>query len=166
MAQIHKLEGEFVAKYHAAKLYNMMTSGAPSLPKYLPHIIHKCQVLPEYGEIRLGSVFVWDYIIEGNSSTVTTKEKVTAVDHKNMSITCTVFEGDLTIGYPSFALTLHVTPILGGGSNKSTVKWSMEYEKENEHVPTPTPFLEFLETFFKELDVKLLEESQKGLISK
>ncbi|XP_026460244.1 major latex protein 146-like [Papaver somniferum] len=159
MAQIHKLEGELVAKCHVAKLYNMMTRGAPSLPQYLPHIIHKYQVLPEYGEIRLGSIFVWDYIIEGNSSTVTTKEKVTAVDHKNMSITYTVFEGDLTIGYPSFAITFHITPNLEGGSNKGTVKWSIEYEKENEHVPTPTPFMEFLEAFFKELDVKLLEES-------
>ncbi|KAI3982020.1 hypothetical protein MKX01_018926 [Papaver californicum] len=159
MAQIHKLEGELVAKSHADKLYTMMTRGAPTLPKYLPHMIHKCQVLPEYGEIRVGSIFVWDYIIEGKASTVTTKEKITAVDHKNMSITYTVFEGDLTIGYPSFAITLHITPILGDGSNQSTVKWTIKYEKENEHVPTPTSFMEFLEAFSKELDVKLLEES-------
>ncbi|KAI3888251.1 hypothetical protein MKW92_010119 [Papaver armeniacum] len=147
MAQIHKLEGELVAKCHAAKLYNMVTSGAPSLHKYLPHMIHKCQVLPEYGEIRLGSIFVWDYIIEGKASTVRTKEKITAVDHKNMSITYTVFEGDLTIGYPSFGITFHITPILEGGSNKSTVKWAIEYEKENEHVRAPTPFMECLEDF-------------------
>ncbi|MCL7043159.1 hypothetical protein MKW94_028011, partial [Papaver nudicaule] len=63
MAQIHKLEGELVAKSHADKLYTMFTRGAPSLPKYIPQIIHSCQVLPDDGEIRLGSIFVWTYVI-------------------------------------------------------------------------------------------------------
>ncbi|KAI3925849.1 hypothetical protein MKW92_019330 [Papaver armeniacum] len=161
MAQIHKLQGEVVAKCHADKLYNMLTRGAPTLPKYVPQLIHKCQVLPEEGEIRLGSIFVWDYAVgatEGILSTVRTKNKIIAVDHKNMSITHTVFEGYLTADYPSFDITIDVTPIHGGGSNKSMVKWSFKYEKENEHVPAPTSFMKFFEAFVKELDAKLLEE--------
>ncbi|RZC85964.1 hypothetical protein C5167_026630 [Papaver somniferum] len=151
MAQIHKLQGELEVKCHADKLYTTITRGASNLPKYLPQIIHKCQVLSEDGEIRVGSIFIWDYVI-GESSTVTTKEKITAVDHKNRSVTYTALEGDLTIGYPSFATTVQITPVLGEVSNESTVKWCFEYEKQSEHVPTPTYAVEFLEAFLKELE--------------
>ncbi|RZC91693.1 hypothetical protein C5167_027755 [Papaver somniferum] len=160
--QIDELEGELVVQCDADKLYTAITSGAPSLPKYLPQLIHKCQIFPGGCEISVGSIFVWDYVIEGKSSTVTTKEKITAVDHKNMLITCTVFEGDTAISYPSFATTVQITPI-GGGSNESKVKWSIKYEiKKSEHdvIPTPTSFVNFLETFFIELGVKLLEEEK------
>ncbi|RZC94194.1 hypothetical protein C5167_021440 [Papaver somniferum] len=160
MAQIHKVEGQFVAKTHADKLYNMITRGAPTLPKYVPQLVHKCQVLPEEGEIRPGSIYVWDYAVgatEGILSPVRTKNKVIAVDHKNMSITQTMFEGHFTSDYPSFDVTIDVTPIHGGGNNKTMVKWSFKYEKENEHVPAPTSFIKFFEVFFKELDAKMLE---------
>ncbi|RZC91683.1 hypothetical protein C5167_027745 [Papaver somniferum] len=155
MAQIHKLQGELILESHADKLYTMMTRDAPSLPKYVPQLVHKCQVLPEDGEIRLGSIFVWDYVID--TSTVRTKDRITAVDHKNMSITYTVFEGHLSVDYPSFDITLDVTPIQRGGGSKSKVNWSIKYEKENEQVPPPTSFAKFFEAFFRELDAKLFE---------
>ncbi|MCL7047180.1 hypothetical protein MKW94_021576 [Papaver nudicaule] len=119
----------------------MFTRGAPSLPKYIPQIIHRCQVLPEDGEIRLGSIFRLIIII------------------KTEKITHTVIEGDLTIGYPSFAAAFHITPIQGGGSNKSMVKWSVEYEKENEDVPAPTSFMKLMDAFFEELDATLVEDA-------
>ncbi|RZC91690.1 hypothetical protein C5167_027747 [Papaver somniferum] len=65
MAQIHKLQGELEVKCHADKLYTTITRDASSLPKYLPQIIHKCQVFPEDGEIRVGSIFVRDYFCPG-----------------------------------------------------------------------------------------------------
>ncbi|MCL7032026.1 hypothetical protein MKW94_018981 [Papaver nudicaule] len=98
-------------------------------------------------------------VTEGKSSVVMTKNKITAVDHENRKITHTVIEGDLAIGYPSFAAAFHITPIQGGGSNKSMVKWSVEYEKENEDVPAPTSFMKLMDGFFKELDAKLVEEA-------
>ncbi|KAI3900301.1 hypothetical protein MKW92_010681 [Papaver armeniacum] len=144
MAQIHKLDVEYKAKCSAEKLYTMLTRDAPKLPNYAPQTINKCQVLPGDGEVRLGSIFVWDYI--------------TAVDHKNMSLTYTVFDGHLTDDYPSFANILVITPTQRNGNNNCLVKWSVEYEKANEDIPDPTYFMKMLEDFTKELDTNLLKE--------
>ncbi|RZC86230.1 hypothetical protein C5167_007415 [Papaver somniferum] len=158
MAQIHKLEVEIKAKCSAQKFYTMMTRDAPKLQKYVPQIVHNCQVLPGDGQVRLGSVFVWDYVQGDKPSGVQTKVKITAVDHANMSLTSTVFEGDLTKGYSSFANTLTISPTKRNGNNNCLVKWSVQYEKENEDVPDPTYFVKMLEDFTKELDTSLLEE--------
>ncbi|KAI3900799.1 hypothetical protein MKW92_045883 [Papaver armeniacum] len=158
MAQIHKLEVQYKAKCSAEKLYTMLTRDAPKLPNYAPQTVNKCQVLPGDGEVRLGSIFVWDYVQGDKPSAVITKVKITAVDHKNMSLTYTVFEGHLTDDYPSFANILAITPTQRNGNNKCLVKWSVEYEKANEDIPDPTYFMKMLEDFTKELDTNLLKE--------
>ncbi|RZC92811.1 hypothetical protein C5167_028065 [Papaver somniferum] len=158
MSQIHKLEVEYKAKCPAEKLYTMLTRDAPKLPNYASQTINKCQVLPGDGEVRLGSIFVWDYVQGDKPSAVITKVKITAVDHKNMSLTYTVFEGHLTDDYPSFANILAITPTQRNGNNNFLVKWSVEYEKANEDIPDPTYFMKMLEDFTKELNTNLLKE--------
>ncbi|OVA06507.1 Bet v I domain [Macleaya cordata] len=83
------------------------------------------------------------------------KERITAVDNKNRSITYTVFEGNFTNGYKSFATTVTVSP----NGDGSLVKWSVDYEKENAHIPTPTAFVRLLELTSKELDVQFLKQA-------
>ncbi|KAI3864272.1 hypothetical protein MKX03_006105 [Papaver bracteatum] len=102
--------------------------------------------------------------MEGILSTVRKKNQITAVDHKEMSITHTVFEGYLTVDYPSFDITIDVTPIHEGWSNKSMVKWSFKFEKENEHVPAPTSFLKFFEAFLKNWMLSCWRNLRKKLI--
>ncbi|KAI3917094.1 hypothetical protein MKX01_003543 [Papaver californicum] len=121
-------------------------------------MIHNVQVLPGDGEVRVGNVFVWDYVQDDKPSAVMTKEKITAVDHRNMSLTYTVFEGDLTNDYTSFASTLTITPTQKDGNYNCSVKRSVQYEKANEDVPNPTYFMKFLEDFTKEVDTNLLKE--------
>ncbi|KAI3971407.1 hypothetical protein MKW92_049240 [Papaver armeniacum] len=159
MAQIHKLDVEYKAKCSAEKIYTMLTRDAPKLPNYAPQTVNKCQVLPETVK------FVWEVYLFGTMcrvrdkpSAVITKVKITAVDHKNMSLTYTVFEGHLTDDYPSFANILAITPTQRNGNNKCLVKWSVEYEKANEDIPDPTYFMKMLEDFTKELDTNLLKE--------
>ncbi|KAI3954411.1 hypothetical protein MKX01_017625 [Papaver californicum] len=158
MAQIHNLEVEFKAKCCAEKLYSVMTRDASKIPKYAPAMILNVQVLPGDGEVRVGSIFVWDYVQGDKPSAVMTKEKITAVDHKNMSLTYTAFEGDLKNGYASFASTLTITPIQRNGNYNCLVKWSVQYEKANEDVSDPTYFMKLLEDFTKEVDTNLLKE--------
>ncbi|RZC92812.1 hypothetical protein C5167_028070 [Papaver somniferum] len=157
MAQIRNIEVELKAKCSAEKFYANLTRDAPKLPKYVPQIIHNVQVFPVDGEVRVGSVFVWDYV-QDKPSAVMTKEKITAVDHKKMSVTCTVFEGELTKGFTSFATTLSITPTKKDGSYNCLVKWSVQYEKANEDVTDPTYLKKWLENFTKELDINLVKE--------
>ncbi|RZC86228.1 hypothetical protein C5167_007416 [Papaver somniferum] len=158
MAEIRKLEVECKAKCSAGKFYAMMTRDALKLPKYTPQTVHKVQVFPGDGEVRVGSVYVWDYLLDDKPSAVMTKVKVTAVDHKNMSITFTVTEGLLKDDYTSFANTLTTTPAHSDGNYNCLVKWSAQYQKANEDVPDPTYFMKMLEDFTKELDTNLLKE--------
>ncbi|KAI3853825.1 hypothetical protein MKX03_022500 [Papaver bracteatum] len=159
MAQIHMHEFEFKAKCCAEKLYALMTRDAPKIPKYVPKIVHRVQVLPADGEVLVGSIFIWDYVQGDTPSAVTTKEKITAVDHKNKSITYTVFEGYLINDYPSFAFNLTITPLQRDANYKCLVKYSVKYEKANADVPDPTHLMKLLEDFSKELDTNLLKEA-------
>ncbi|KAI3952200.1 hypothetical protein MKW98_005895 [Papaver atlanticum] len=62
------------AKCSVEKLYTMITRDAPEISKYVPKMVHNVEVLPGNGEVRVGSIFVWDYIHGDKASTVTFKE--------------------------------------------------------------------------------------------
>ncbi|XP_026431535.1 major latex protein 146-like [Papaver somniferum] len=144
MAEIRKLEVECKAKCSAEKFFSMMTRDALKLPKYAPQTIHNVQVLPGDGEVRAGSVYIWVYKLVNKPPAVTPKVKVTAVDHKNLSLTLTVIEGYLTDDYTSFSNTLTTTTQRDGNYN-FLVKWSARYQKVNKEVPDPTFVMKMLE---------------------
>ncbi|RZC44480.1 hypothetical protein C5167_037427 [Papaver somniferum] len=158
MAEIHQLEVEIKCKSSAERFYTLLTRDAPKLPKYAPQSILRVQVLPRDGEVRVGSIFVWEYVPRDKPSAALSIEKVTAIDPKNLSITTTVLEGDLRNDYTSFVITLAITPTKRDGNYNFIVKWVVQYEKANEDVPDPTYFMIFLEEFTKELDGNLLKE--------
>ncbi|KAI3910339.1 hypothetical protein MKW92_000848 [Papaver armeniacum] len=158
MAEIHQLEVEIKCKSSAERFYALMTRDAPKLPKYAPQSILNVQVFPRDGEVRVGSIFVWEYVPSDKPYVALSIEKVTAIDPKNLSITTTVLEGDLRNDYTSFVITLAITPIKGDGNYDFIVKWVVRYEKANEDVPDPTNLMIFLEDFTKELDSNLLKE--------
>ncbi|KAI3932964.1 hypothetical protein MKW98_029197 [Papaver atlanticum] len=136
MTETH-VKVEVKAKCSAKKLFSVMTGGASKLSKYAPKTVQNVQVLPGDSEIRVGSVFVWDYILDG--SAVMAKEELTAVDHKNIRLT--------------------VTPTQRDGNHNCLVKWSFN-EKANEDVPDPTYINKWVEDFIKELDTNLLKEAE------
>ncbi|MCL7032433.1 hypothetical protein MKW94_005354 [Papaver nudicaule] len=142
MAQMHKLEVVNEVQCCGDKIYRSFTSSAPQLPKYLPKTILSVQVNAE-GENRLGTDFVWKFIPDDESATVTNKARLTAVDNENKSVTWTVVEGDTLKYFDSFNFNLDVTPKFGG---TSLVKWSVEYEKNNADVPDPIGLMKTLET--------------------
>ncbi|KAI3897904.1 hypothetical protein MKX03_034275 [Papaver bracteatum] len=159
MTANHKFEVEFKVKCSAEKFYSMMTRNVLKLPTYAPQKIHNVQVLSGEGELRLGSVSVWDYVLDNKPSGVRTQAKVTAMDHQNMSLTFTVVDGYLTDDYTSFANTLTATtPTQRDGNYSCLVKWSVQYQKANDNVADPTYFMKMLEDFTKELDTNLLKE--------
>ncbi|RZC86233.1 hypothetical protein C5167_007419 [Papaver somniferum] len=157
MTETH-VQVEVKAKCSAKKLFSVMTRGASKLSKYAPKTVQNVQVLPGDGEIGVGSVFVWNYILEG--SVVMAKEELTSVDHKNMSLTCTIFDGELTNHFKIFTRRFSVTPTQRDANYNCLVKWSVHYEKLHEHVPDPTYVNKWVEDFIKELDTNLLKEAE------
>ncbi|KAI3897903.1 hypothetical protein MKX03_034274 [Papaver bracteatum] len=159
MAANRKIEVEVKVKCSAEKFYSMMTRDALKLPRYAPQNIHNVQILSGEGEIRLGSVSVWDYVLDDKPSGVRTKTKTTAMDHKNMSVTFTVLDGYLSDDYTSFSNTLTITtPTQRDGNYNCLVKWSVQFQKANENVADPTYFMKMHEDFTKEMDANLLKE--------
>ncbi|KAI3973371.1 hypothetical protein MKW92_022439 [Papaver armeniacum] len=158
MAHIHNLEVECKARSCAEKFYVILIRDVHTLPKYVPQLIHSCQVFPGDSEVRVGTVLVSEYVQGDKPSTLMAKEKITAVDHKNMSVTSTILEGDLKNDYTSIGYTLTITPTQRDGNYNCLVKWSVCYEKANEDVPDPTYFMKFLEDLTNELDTNLLKE--------
>ncbi|KAI3901946.1 hypothetical protein MKW92_014689 [Papaver armeniacum] len=159
MAENRKFEVEFKVKCSAEKFYSMMTRDALKLPKYVPRIIHNVQVVSGEGELRLGSVSVWDYVLDNKPSGVRTRAKITAMDHQNLSFTSTIIDGYLSDDYASFSNTLTITtPTQRDGNYNCLVKWSVQYQKANENVPDPTYYMKMLDDLTKELDANLLKE--------
>ncbi|KAI3902724.1 hypothetical protein MKW92_010529 [Papaver armeniacum] len=160
MAANRKFEVEFKVKCSAEKFYSMITRDALKLPKYAPRIIHNVQVVSGEGEPRLGSVSVWDYVLDNKHSGVSTRAKITAMDPQNMSVTFTHLDGYLSDDYTSFSNTLTVTtPTQRDGNYNCLVKWCVQYQKANDNVADSTYFMKMLEDFTKELDTNLLKEA-------
>ncbi|KAI3854147.1 hypothetical protein MKX03_022160 [Papaver bracteatum] len=163
MAQLQKLEAVTEVKCCPDKLYRMFTRDAPQLYKYVPKVIESVEVIGE-GEIRLGTGFVWTFVLtiyvliisEGGSRMVS-KQKITAVDNKNRSITYTVLEGDDMEGFNSFKYNLDITPKSGTTDGTSLVKWSVEYEKANEDVADPVGILKACEIVAAGMNLHLLK---------
>ncbi|KAI3963013.1 hypothetical protein MKW98_028953 [Papaver atlanticum] len=155
MAQLQKLESVTEVKCCPDKLYLMFTRDAPQLYKYVPKVIESVEVIGE-GEIRLGTGFVWTFVPQGGSRMVS-KQKITAVDNKNRSITYTVLEGDDMEGFNGFKYDLDITPKSCTTDGTSLVKWSVEYEKANEDVADPVGILKACEIVTAGMNLHLLE---------
>lgn len=96
----------------------------------------------------------------GNFSEVS-KETVEAIDEKNKTIAFRTVEGEVTKHYKSFKATVQVTP-RGDGcsrSSSSSVKWNIEYEKQNEAVPAPNKYLDFVVILTNNVDAYLLNNA-------
>ncbi|KAI3854149.1 hypothetical protein MKX03_022162 [Papaver bracteatum] len=158
MAQIQKLEVVTEVKCCPDKLYRMFTRDAPQLSKYLPNAFHSVEVIGD-GEVRLGTGFVWKGVPQHAGSEILTKQKITAVDNKNRSITYTVFEGDVMKDFNSFNFKLDITPKSGATDGTGLVKWSVEYEKANEDVVDPIEILKACEVATTEMNLHLLKKA-------
>jgi hypothetical protein len=85
----------------------------------------------------------------GNSEGVKTAE---AVDEENKSISYKTINGEIAKHYPVFQSILQVRP----KGNGSLVKWTIEYEKANEEVPTPEKYFDFGVNLSKAVESYLL----------
>ncbi|KAH0987177.1 hypothetical protein GBA52_014354 [Prunus armeniaca] len=89
---------------------------------------------------------LWAQSSNGLTLLKVSKEIVESIDEKKKSIAFRTVEGEVTKHYKSFKATVQVTPGGDGCSrnNSSSVKWNIEYQKQNEAVPTPNKYQDFV----------------------
>nr|GMD19853.1 MLP-like protein 423 [Ipomoea batatas] len=145
MAQIWKLEVETQIKSASKKFFDIYLNNSRLLPKICPAKIRSVQVLEGDGK-SVGSVRLWTYNLGGN---VIAKDKIDAVDEENRSVTFALIGGEVTNYFKSFRATLQACG--------NSVKWTLEYEKANDNVPTPHSHVEFLMNVARDVDEYLLK---------
>ncbi|KAL3510573.1 hypothetical protein ACH5RR_029974 [Cinchona calisaya] len=119
------------------------------MPKISPGKLQSIQVLEGDGK-SVGSIRLWTYVM---GTPVIAKDKIDAIDEENKTITFGLIGGEVTNYFKSFKATLQA--IVQGGIN--IVKWTLEYEKANDDVPTPHSHLDFLINCSRDVDAYLLK---------
>lgn len=79
------------------------------------------------------------------------------MDGKNKSTTFELLDGELKKEYKSFKVTLQVIDKSNGSG--STVKSVVEYEKQNENVPSPNKYFGFAHVLYKNIDTYLINNA-------
>ncbi|KAK7304543.1 hypothetical protein VNO77_42424 [Canavalia gladiata] len=100
----------------------------------------------------IGSVKSWTYTIDGKVTTC--KEKIESINPETKSATFVLFDGD--VGKLYKILKAHLEVIDKDDSN-AIVKWTYEYEKLNEDVPSPNGYMDFITKLTRDVDAHLLK---------
>ncbi|KAJ9708430.1 hypothetical protein PVL29_000460 [Vitis rotundifolia] len=150
MAQICRLELQTEIKSSPDRIFDIYKNKTSLMPKISPDKLKSIEVLEGDGK-SVGSVRLWTYVMGG---AVIAKDKIVAIDEEKGSMTFDLIGGEVTNYYKSFKATIEAT----SEAHTNLVKWSLEYEKANETVPTPQSHLAFLLDVSKEVDAYLLKE--------
>ncbi|KAJ6768784.1 MLP-LIKE PROTEIN 423 [Salix koriyanagi] len=149
MAQIATLEVQTEIKSSADQFYEIFRSKQYLMPKICPEYIKGVQVVHGDWE-AVGSIKLWTYVA-GSSEIV--KDTVEAIDDKTKSITYNILEGKILTYYKAYKSTVQVTTT----GQTAFAKWTVEYERQNEEIPDPNNYVEFLACISKSVDAYLLK---------
>ncbi|XP_038877477.1 kirola-like [Benincasa hispida] len=131
------------------KFYGFFRNHVGDLVHMFPEHYKGIQLL-EGENFSAGSVVVFHYHLGGQSLTV--KCLLRVVDDVKKCIVYEIVEGDVLKIYKVFNVKLEV---INGGLNKvggSFAKWTVEFEKENENVPSPESYLGLFAKISKGID--------------
>ncbi|KAI3887804.1 hypothetical protein MKW92_024583 [Papaver armeniacum] len=127
---------EVEVKRYAAKHYEMFRHYV-EVPKALPQIYKSVKVIEGDGDYS-GCVKEWDYVSAGSPLIV--EEQTTYMD-ETMTVCHSVVGGALKKDYKKFNLILAVSPNSKDDGCGGTVRFSIEYEKNNEDSPAPITYI-------------------------
>ncbi|PON66665.1 Major latex protein domain containing protein [Trema orientale] len=144
-----KLEGEVETKSSAEKVYEVISAQQHHLPNACSDKIHDVAVHDGAWHTS-GSVKLWKYTVDGTVEEF--KEKM-ETDEANKTISLTALEGHVLDLYKSYKIIFQRFPM----NERGLVKITLEYEKQNENVPAPTNYLNFLVHCIKDIDAHLLK---------
>ncbi|KAE8667199.1 Detected protein of unknown function [Hibiscus syriacus] len=149
MAQIRKMDCQVVIKSSAEKLYDAFRTKAPFLPKMSNGLIADVKLLQgDWNSV--GAVRLWSYVSQGKSQEV--KEIIEDVDEENKRMVFRLVEGDLLQSYDNWRNILNISPTGEG----TLVKWTMEFEKQNQDIPDPVEYAASLIALTQNIDAYFL----------
>ncbi|MBA0846336.1 hypothetical protein Goshw_000672 [Gossypium schwendimanii] len=150
MAQLKKMDCQIVIKTPAEKFYNTFRTKSHLIPKMSNGLMIDGKLLQ--GDWNTVScVRLWSYVSEGKSEMV--KEILENVDDENRTMVFKMVEGQILNYYKSWRSIFNITP-MGEGS---LVKWTMEFEKQNENIPDPDKYISYMMCLTKNIDAYLLD---------
>ncbi|KAK7334631.1 hypothetical protein VNO80_26391 [Phaseolus coccineus] len=151
VSQPQKIETKVHMKASAEQFYDVFCNRLHHIPNISPQQVQSVQIQKgEWG--TEGSIISWNYIHDGNSCVA--KEVVEGIDRENYKLSFKVLEGDLLGHYKSFKSNLQVTP----KENGSVVMYTVEYEKQENHIPDPHTVLQVGVELIKNIDSYLTQE--------
>ncbi|KAA0053136.1 kirola-like [Cucumis melo var. makuwa] len=117
------------------------------LAQMFPKNLHNGEFL-EGNDFTTGALMQWSYDIVGPAKA---KIKLADVDEQNMSITYEAVEGDILSDYNFFRVKFQASS--NGENGSATVKWSIEFEKADENIPSAEAnYLDFVSKLSMGLD--------------
>ncbi|KAL2485003.1 MLP-like protein [Abeliophyllum distichum] len=150
MSQIRKIELQTQIRSSPDRIFDIYKNKSYLMPKISPDKLQSIEVVEGDG-ISVGSVRLWTYVM---GVPVIAKDRIDAIDEEKKSITFELIGGEVTKYFKNFKATLEAT----AKADKNIVKWSLEYEKASEDVPTPYSHLEFLVNASTDVDAFLLKQ--------
>ena len=150
-SQVQKIESEVDIKTSADKLYDVFCNRPHYIATISPQKVQSVQI--QNGEWGTeGSVITWNYVHEGKICVA--KEIVEDIDKENKKLSFNVVEGDLLGHYKTFKANLQATP-KGKGS---VIQWTIEFEKQHNHIPDPHAMLQLGIQLTKDIDSYLTKD--------
>ncbi|OMO99688.1 hypothetical protein COLO4_13142 [Corchorus olitorius] len=148
MAQIRKMDCQVEIKSSAEQFFDAFKNNMQLMPKLGSQVIKDVKLVQGDWQ-SVGCVRLWTVTIGGGTENAT--EQLEAIDDESKMLTFKLVGGHIMNAYKSFKSFLKVTP-KGEGS---LVNWSMEYEKQNDNIPEPVAYKDFLTTWIKNVDASL-----------
>ncbi|KAG4205507.1 hypothetical protein ERO13_A04G109408v2 [Gossypium hirsutum] len=140
MDQIKRMECQVEIKSSADKFFEAYQTKAQLMPKMANQVVRDEKLVEGSDWDSEGSVRQWFFVAGDN------------VDDKDWTILYKLVEGEIMKAFKSWKSIFNVM-LTGEGS---LVKWTTEFEKQNDDVPDPVRYGEFLTTWTKNVDTYLL----------
>ncbi|KAL4361740.1 hypothetical protein GQ457_04G009220 [Hibiscus cannabinus] len=150
MAQLKRMECQFEIKSSADKFFDVYKNKGYLMPKLSNQVVTDIKLLQGDWNSE-GSCRLWHIVVDGGKIE-SAKEVFEKVDDTNRTIVYKLVGGEIMDAYKTLRSTLNVMP-MGEGS---LVKWTMDFEKQNESIPDPVKYAEFLTVWSKNVDAYLL----------
>ncbi|XP_026445023.1 MLP-like protein 423 [Papaver somniferum] len=127
------------------------------LTKVLPRTHKSVQILAGDGK-SVGTVRLWNFVSGTTNARRKTTEKIVSMDDESRTLIFSLIGGEAMQLYKTIQYTMSAAPIKGN-EQSCLVKWTLDYEKQNDDVPPPNHLVEFATYIIEGIASHLLKKA-------